>query len=220
MKKDHLFDLYEIYHYLGRLYYEECEKTKSKCQEALNEYQKIDSTYPYYPYIILDVTFLAETLGDYKLALEQVNDLINISTKNSDNDMLLEAISIRARLFLQKEQFDRANKDLQKLLTLSPTNGRIKAASVRAEYKYQVDQVVKDLDYVQKLNIGTFDRLKIGEIYFQIGDFNKSQQLLNTVICDPDIDSEILFDRLKKYNQSLDTTTKFIFELEKKKSIC
>ena len=73
MKKDNLVDLYEIYHYLGGLYYADCEKTKSKCQEALNEYRNIDSTYPYYPYIILDITFLEEMLGNYKLALEQVN---------------------------------------------------------------------------------------------------------------------------------------------------
>ena len=78
MKKDNLVDLYEIYHYLGGLYYADCEKTKSKCQEALNEYRNIDSTYPYYPYIILDITFLEEMLGNYKLALEQVNKLINI----------------------------------------------------------------------------------------------------------------------------------------------
>ena len=220
MKKDNLVDLYEIYHYLGGLYYADCEKTKSKCQEALNEYRNIDSTYPYYPYIILDITFLEEMLGNYKLALEQVNKLINITEKNQDNDMLLDAISRRARLFLQQKQFDRASKDLERLLELNPTNGRIKAASVRAEYKYQFDQVAKDLDYVQKLNLELFDRLEIGEIYFQVGDFHKSQQLLKTVICEPEIDAKILFDNLKKYNQSPDITTKIISYLEKIKSSC
>lgn len=220
MKQDNLFDLYEIYHYLGSLYYEECEKTKSKCQEAFNVYQNIDSTYPYYPYIILDVTFLAEMLDNHKLALEQVDKLINMTETNLDNDMLLDAISRRARLFLQKKQFDLASKDLKRLLELNPTNGRIKAASVRAEYQYQVDQVAKDLDYLQKLNLGTFERLEIGQIYFQIGDFNKSQQLLNGVICDPKIDAKILFDNLKLYDQSPDITTKIISDLEKKKSSC
>ena len=134
--------------------------------------------------------------------------------------MLLDAISRRARLFLQQKQFDRASKDLERLLELNPTNGRIKAASVRAEYKYQFDQVAKDLDYVQKLNLELFDRLEIGEIYFQVGDFHKSQQLLKTVICEPEIDAKILFDNLKKYNQSPDITTKIISYLEKIKSSC
>jgi tetratricopeptide (TPR) repeat protein len=219
MKKDNLFDLYEIYHNLGGLYYADCEKTKSKCQEALNEYRNIDSTYPYYPYIILDITFLAETLGNYELAFKEVNKLINMTEKNLDNDIILEAISRRARLFLQKKQFDLASKDLEKLLELNPANGRIKAASVRADYKYQVDRITKDLDYVQKSNLGIYQKLEIGEIYFQVGDFDKSQQLLKTVICG-EIDEKILFNRLRKYNQSLEVTTKFIFELEKKKSSC
>ncbi len=222
MRKDNLFDLYEIYHILGRLYYEDCEQNeqnKSKCQEALNEYQNIDSTYPYYPYIILDITVLEERLGRYELAFEQVNKLIDITRKNLGKDIVLDAISRRARLFLQKKQFALANKDLEKLLELNPTKGKIKAASVRAEYKYQVDQVAKDLEDVQKSNLGFYQRLEIGEIYFQIGDLNKSQQLLATVICSK-IDQKSLFNRLRKYNQSLDITTKFIFELEKKKSSC
>ena len=142
IRKNISSELSEAYHNLAELYYIDCENARTNCQEALDTYRKINPNYDNYRFIILDIVFVAETLGDYELAIQKLNELIDISKKSEDNKVLLESIYRRAKLFLKRKSFSEADKDLAELSKIHDIEGRIMRVSLRVEFDYQLHKLI------------------------------------------------------------------------------
>ena len=124
--------------------------------------------------------------------------------------------------FLKRKSFSEADKDLAELSKIHDIEGRIMRVSLRVEFDYQLDKVDKELEYTLKYAVDSSDRRRIGEIYFNLGKLHKSQEILEKVICEDEINTEKLFRRLRdsKSKITVDTVDNFINSLKVKKSNC